>query len=192
MSGMSSKHIPILDGMRAYAVLMVCICHFFPNDEIALYNANKYLGIFLFKLSDAGNKGVELFFLLSGFLITGILLDSKNSARYFRTFYLRRFIRIFPLYYFILVISFFILPNFLKIDHLANLVIQKQIWLWTYTSNLSEFFGKWTWNTDHTFPWFGHFWSLCVEEQFYLFALIAFILLSLELLVRNTVFRKIP
>lgn len=169
MNPINSKHIPILDGIRAYAVLLVCLVHFFQVDENSLYEANKYIGIFLFKFSQIGLRGVELFFLLSGFLITGILLESKKSPNYFTTFYARRFLRIFPLYYFVLAISFIVIPYLLPIDAAGEVVIQKQAWLWTYTSNLSHFFGMESWDASTNLPSFGHFWSLCVEEHFYIF-----------------------
>jgi peptidoglycan/LPS O-acetylase OafA/YrhL len=164
----SLNHIPILDGIRAYAVLMVCIFHFFMANESGIYENNKILGIFLFKTSELGKRGVELFFILSGFLITGILLDTKKSLNYFKTFYARRFLRIFPLYYFVLFISFAILPLILTIDVTAAEIIKKQSFLWTYTSNLASFWGKGGWDAGTNFPWFVHFWSLCVEEHFYL------------------------
>jgi peptidoglycan/LPS O-acetylase OafA/YrhL len=103
--------------------------------------------------------GVDLFFALSGFLITGILYDTHNSSRRFWNFYARRLLRVFPLYYaFILVV---ILVSFAQHQH----------WYWrtflylTYTSNLDPTYGLYT-----STPWvsFGHFWSLAVEEQFYL------------------------
>lgn len=165
----TSKHIPILDGIRAYAVLMVCMLHFFQVDEAGLYEANHFLGMFMFKFSQFGLRGVELFFLLSGFLITGILLGSKKSPNYFTTFYARRFLRIFPLYYFVLAVSFLVLPHVLPIDAAGQDVIQKQSWLWTYTSNLSGFWGQGNWDASLNFPSFGHFWSLSVEEHFYIF-----------------------
>jgi len=165
----NSKHIPILDGIRAYAVLMVCMLHFFQVDESRLYEANHFLGMFMFKFSQIGLRGVELFFILSGFLITGILLESKKSPYYFTTFYARRFLRIFPLYYFVLAVSFFVLPHILIIDTAGQDVIQKQSWLWTYTSNLSGFFGQGNWDASLNFPSFGHFLSLSVEEHFYIF-----------------------
>jgi peptidoglycan/LPS O-acetylase OafA/YrhL len=166
-----SKHIPVLDGIRAYAILMVCLVHFFQVDETGLYSNHKYLGVFLYKLSQLGLKGVELFFMLSGFLITGILVDSKKSNKYFRSFYARRFIRIFPLYYFVLAISFLVLPHLIYIDDAGKHVINNQFWLWTYTSNISHFldFFSGGWDASLNFPSFGHFWSLCVEEHFYIF-----------------------
>lgn len=168
MSQFYSKHLPILDGVRAYAVLLVCLVHFFQVDESGLYEANRLLGTLLFKVSQLGLRGVELFFILSGFLITGILLETKKSARYFTTFYARRFLRIFPLYYFVLFISFLVLPHLMQIDTAGREVIGKQAWLWTYTSNLSGFFGQGGWDASLNFPSFGHFWSLCVEEHFYI------------------------
>jgi peptidoglycan/LPS O-acetylase OafA/YrhL len=169
MSKLISKHIPVLDGIRAYAVLMVCLVHFFQVDENALYETHKYLGIFLFKISQIGLRGVELFFILSGFLITGILLDSKNSKTYFKSFYARRFLRIFPLYYFVLAVSFILLPQIIDVDEPGKLVINNQAWLWTYNSNLSYYFGFSGWDVSTNFPSFGHFWSLSVEEHFYIF-----------------------
>lgn len=164
-----SKHIPVLDGIRAYAVLLVCLVHFFQVDETALYETHKYLGIFLFKISQIGLRGVELFFLLSGFLITGILLDSKKSETFFKSFYARRFLRIFPLYYFVLAVSFILLPQIIEVDEPGKLVINNQAWLWTYNSNLSYYFEFSGWDASTNFPSFGHFWSLSVEEHFYIF-----------------------
>jgi len=169
MSNSKLKHIPILDGIRAYAVLMVCVLHFFQLDEKSMYEANEYLGIIIFKISQMGLRGVELFFILSGFLITGILLNSKNSPNYFLTFYARRILRIFPLYYFVLSVSFIILPKFINVDSAGQSIINNQWWLWTYTSNLSHFFKDFSWGGSLNFPSFGHFWSLCVEEHFYIF-----------------------
>lgn len=169
MDILENKHIPVLDGIRAFAVLLVCFVHFFGVDENYLYNSNVIIGSILFKISQIGLKGVELFFLLSGFLITNILIESKNSSKYFSTFYIRRFLRISPLYYFVLTICFIVLPQITKVDLAANNVIEKQVWLWTYTSNLSSFFGNLGWYGGTNFPGFSHFWSLCVEEHFYVF-----------------------
>jgi peptidoglycan/LPS O-acetylase OafA/YrhL len=164
----SNKYISILDGIRAYAVLAVCWFHFFQVNESSLYQTNRLLGILLFKVSFIGLRGVELFFVLSGFLITGILLDSKKSSKYFTTFYARRFLRIFPLFYFVLFISLVCLPHLYRIDQAGKEIIAKQTWLWTYTSNLSGFWGFIGWDGSLNSPSFGHFWSLCVEEHFYL------------------------
>jgi peptidoglycan/LPS O-acetylase OafA/YrhL len=105
-------------------------------------------------VSSRGWIGVQLFFALSGFLITGGLLDSRQTAHYFRNFYAKRALRILPLYYTVLFVLLVVLPHFMALpyshDHQASL------WL---------FIGNWT----QAFPYgFGHFWSLAVEEQFYL------------------------
>src|SRR5450432_2745559 len=87
-------HLPVLDGVRGLAIMMVLLVHFVgsivPTDTI------KHV---LFGVCSYGNYGVELFFVLSGFLITGILYDAREKPDYFRNFYMRRVLRIFPLYY---------------------------------------------------------------------------------------------
>jgi peptidoglycan/LPS O-acetylase OafA/YrhL len=119
-------------------------------------------------LARSGWCGVDLFFVLSGFLITGILLDSKGAPHYFRNFYARRALRIFPLYYGLLAVVFLAGPMFQtlatpKFEALA----QDQLPLWLYYSNLAV-----AWHNDFYFDaeWieFNHFWSLAIEEQFYL------------------------
>jgi peptidoglycan/LPS O-acetylase OafA/YrhL len=149
-------HIPALDGIRGFAILLVLVCH--------LFSANNHTGSRLFdileEISEASYCGVNLFFALSGFLITGILLDTLNVPHYFKTFYARRSLRIFPLYYGSL---------------LALLLLTKplhfqwsgwQYYFLTYTSNLA----LWRTHVPLRLGYFNinHFWSLQVEEQFYL------------------------
>jgi peptidoglycan/LPS O-acetylase OafA/YrhL len=119
-------------------------------------------------LARSGWCGVDLFFVLSGFLITGILLDSRGASHYFRNFYARRVLRIFPLYYGLLALVFLVGPRVSalatpKFDALAR----NQLPLWFYYMNLSI-----AWHNDFYFSaeWieFNHFWSLAIEEQFYL------------------------
>ena len=69
-----AQYFPILDGERGFAALFVCFAHFMRVDEIAMYESNTLLGSFVFKISELGLSGVHLFFVLSGFLITKILL----------------------------------------------------------------------------------------------------------------------
>ena len=98
--------IPALDGLRGIAILLVMLHHFTyyrPTEGI-----DGLIGDVLF----FGWTGVDLFFVLSGFLISGILLDARGSERYFTTFYARRILRIFPLYYLVLFIAFVVLPWF--------------------------------------------------------------------------------
>ncbi len=114
-----------------------------------------------------GGFGVYLFFVLSGFLITRILLSEKHKSGYFRNFYARRTLRIFPLYYGVLALQFWVLLPIFPTPHiLAD--AHYQGWLWAYSYNIltavkGHFFFASDWMV------LGHFWSLAVEEQFYLF-----------------------
>src|SRR5260221_720191 len=157
-------HMPVLDGVRGLAIVLVLLVHFTPPGQ-----SHTVLGTLTKALASIGNVGVDLFFVLSGFLITGILLDAKGGPHYFRTFYARRSLRIFPLYYGVLFVTFVILPIFYAPRTPdAGRVFHDQGWLWFYVSNikggLSEF------ERPFSAGWiqFDHFWSLAVEEQFYL------------------------
>lgn len=152
-------HIPALDAVRGLAILMVTFFRFFPA-----YDDPSFAGRAVARAAEFGNRGVDLFFVLSGFLITGILWDAKDKAHYFRDFYARRTLRIFPLYYSALVITLLILPTF-------GLATSKEFacgeeyspWLWLYGTNiLQSIQGAWCLGA------FNHFWSLAVEEHFYL------------------------
>lgn len=114
---------------------------------------------FLAKTSFLGQLGVDLFFVLSGFLITRILLNSKEQGKYFRNFYARRMLRIFPLYYGFLAVYFLIGPSLW-----GQVVVpaRQQAWFWLYLQNVA-----FTFNYPASGP--NHFWSLAVEEHFYLF-----------------------
>lgn len=142
------KYIPELDGIRGLAILLVVIYHCFPSP-----------------FTRGGWIGVDLFFVLSGFLITGILIDSKTSSHYYYNFIGRRILRIFPLYYFILFIVLFLLPRISKsiLPPGFNFYPEHQAWFWLYVQNwLYSFKG---FPQSHLLV---HFWSLGVEEQFYL------------------------
>jgi peptidoglycan/LPS O-acetylase OafA/YrhL len=142
--------------MRGVAVLMVLAFHFLHVDgeggaaERALLSASR-----------SGWAGVDLFFVLSGFLITGILLDARGGPGYFRAFYARRVLRIFPLYYAYLAVLFLAVPLLLPS---LDVKPETQGWLWTYLGNV--LFARE--GGFHASPYTGHFWSLAVEEQFYL------------------------
>ena len=137
MSGM----IPGLDGLRAIAFLLVFAFH------------TDYLQI--------GWVGVSLFFVLSGFLITRQLLDSQGSSNYYRAFFGRRTLRIFPLYYSALLIGFVVVPLLFPNTAYGAASHPDQIWLWVFLVNWAQPFGA------DAYP-FSHFWSLAIEEQFYL------------------------
>ena len=114
--------------------------------------------------AEIGSAGVDLFFVLSGFLITGILVDSRGREHYFRNFYARRTLRIFPLYYAVVAFSLVILPH-IPNPKAANFgrIAGDEVWYWLYLSNFSI--------AAHNA--FRHAildisWSLAIEEQFYL------------------------
>ena len=91
-----------IEGLRGIAILLVTIHHFWPSSG-DIYQT-------LSPIAHLGWIGVDLFFVISGFLIGGILIDTKNKEHYFRNFYVRRVLRIFPLYY-AFVIGLFIIIN---------------------------------------------------------------------------------
>ena len=159
------NHYPGLDGLRAIAVCMVFLQHYAANYSSAF---------------GWGWTGVDIFFVLSGFLITGILYDSQSQPFRYRDFYVRRTLRIFPLYYAIWLAIL-----------LATPLLQWQWnWRWllwpAYLGNYARFiflhqpgnpyrFDRLTcgplgqqWFGSPMHLYIGHFWSLCVEEQFYL------------------------
>jgi peptidoglycan/LPS O-acetylase OafA/YrhL len=106
---------------------------------------------------ESGWVGVQLFFVLSGFLITGILLDDREKPRAMRVFYIRRFLRIFPVYYALLLLYFVVVPPFFPV---LQRPFAEAVWYWLYLSN-------WSWFAYGILPGVGHLWSLAVEEQFY-------------------------
>jgi peptidoglycan/LPS O-acetylase OafA/YrhL len=131
-------------------------------------STNRAIRFFSLLIHGFGWAGVDLFFVLSGFLITGILLDSLDDPHYFRNFYARRTLRIFPLYYGVLAICFGVLPFLVSMDTPNLLWIRHhQLWLWLYGSGLLDgWTGKANFSCD--WLWLTHFWSLAVEEHFYL------------------------
>jgi len=100
--GLEKGRIPALDGLRGAAILLVVVWHYFyfypdPNHHPA--NLLPKIYVYFERCIAIGWIGVDLFFVLSGFLIGGILLEVRTSHLYFKTFYLRRFFRIIPVYY---------------------------------------------------------------------------------------------
>jgi peptidoglycan/LPS O-acetylase OafA/YrhL len=149
------RHVPALDGIRGAAILLVLIDHLFWANN----NTGHFITDLLSQVRGATYCGVNLFFALSGFLITGILLDSLHMRHYFRTFYARRTLRIFPLYYGVL----FVLLLLTRPLHLTW--SGWQYYYLTYSANLA------LWPVgplELGFFNINHFWSLQVEEQFYL------------------------
>jgi peptidoglycan/LPS O-acetylase OafA/YrhL len=155
-------YIPALDGLRGAAVILVMLYHFVGT----LPRPQSSLARLLSALSMGGWVGVDLFFVLSGFLITGILLRAKSGQNYFLNFYARRFLRIFPLYYAALSFLFFVVPRFVPLDAGSRRVYALQGWLWTYAANIeTAMHGQFDF-TSRVLD-LAHLWSLSVEEHFY-------------------------
>ena len=155
-------HILALDGLRGIAILLVVFSHFVSNLRIP---ADGWAWP-LVSIAHAGWAGVDLFFVLSGFLITGILVDARGSSTYFKSFYARRALRILPAYYGFLLAIFVVLP-LLHLGAGDNYMLarQHQGWYWLHLTNVMMAIGE--------LPGHGPypstlFWSLAVEEQFYL------------------------
>lgn len=156
-------HVPELDGFRGVAILGVMLLHFVATMFQQPQNiVERVLG----KLLGYGMWGVDLFFVLSGFLITGILYDTRESPRYFKAFYMRRTLRIFPLYYGVLIVVLLLIPRSLLETYTPEALDTRraQFWLWTYLSNV--YCAK---EAAFALPYLSHFWTLAIEEHFYLF-----------------------
>lgn len=178
----SSTRIPALDGLRGIAILLVLMAHSFLDLDV--HYAHHPVLNWLTRMSRFDWSGVDLFFVLSGFLIGGILLDARDSPNYFKTFYLRRAYRILPLYFLVLTVG----------------------WLTFQAGQLGWLRGQWAELFSGPIPWWAFFtftqnvamaltgnrfagraglsptWSLAVEEQFYL---------TLPLLVRYASRRRL-
>jgi peptidoglycan/LPS O-acetylase OafA/YrhL len=147
-------YISEFDGLRAIGMAMVLSTHLWPEHRLS----------FLFNITQMNWFAMDCFFALSGFLIAGILLDSRERKTYFSTFYVRRSLRIFPLYYAVLlfITAHLIVPYpwYSTFTHRWA----SPLWFFFYLGNLpTAVLGRWppTWE-------FSHLWSLQVEEQFYL------------------------
>ena len=142
------RYYPAIDGLRGLAILLVVFLHNFG-----------FLNYFFF-----GWLGVDLFFVISGFLITGILIDTVGKPGYLKKFYMRRVLRIFPVYYLALFICLFILPIIPTLHYDPGYYYNNQFYMWTYLQNWLFIF-----KAPDSNQMLLHTWSLAVEEQFYLF-----------------------
>ncbi len=154
VSGDQHAHYRALDGLRGLALLGVVYFHV----AYVLGELPKPLHMDL-PFSSFGATGVDLFFVLSGFLITNILIRARNAGNYFRAFYARRALRLAPLYYLGLTL-FFMLP-LVRADA-PHYPFTTQIWYWLDLSNLPISLGK------GLIAPLSPFWTLAIEEQFYL------------------------
>ena len=152
----NTSRLPELDGLRAMAILLVLFSHHLFTVPIAPV---RYV-------VEMGWVGVDLFFVLSGFLIGGILLDQRTTTNYYRVFYLRRFLRIVPLYGLLVAPGLLILGLGLQ-SHFAghSLASQNPYGMWLcalFLQNVGQGFGL------NVPAYLGPTWSVAVEEQFYL------------------------
>jgi peptidoglycan/LPS O-acetylase OafA/YrhL len=169
------RHIPELDGLRGIAILLVIFFHYFQSaplpGSLAAFGRLSW-------------SGVDLFFVLSGFLVGGILLDARDSPHYFKTFYIRRSYRILPLYA-VVCAAFWILRGLAAADS-SNPAFD---WLF-FTHSLPWYaYASLTQNFLMAYKgalgpaWLGATWSLAIEEQFYL---------TLPLMIRYASRRRLP
>ena len=150
--------IPALDGLRGIAILLVMVHH------LTIYRPVDGVDKWIASIPLIGWCGVDLFFVLSGFLITGILIDTRGSRRYFTSFYARRTLRIFPLYYLVLFLALVVLPLTPAL-HLALVGPYELPPLWPYWLYLTNFSIA---DRGLVHGLLDVAWSLAVEEQFYL------------------------
>lgn len=156
--------IPELDGIRGLAILLVLLYHYFLLGFHPAIHTWQWYAQAPLRLAWSG---VDLFFVLSGFLIGGILCDAKNSDSYYKTFYARRIHRIFPLYF--LWVAIFLVGLFLtgpESPSPLRSLFNRDLPLWPYFVFLQNFFMSA--HRDFGAQWLRITWSLAVEEQFYL------------------------
>jgi peptidoglycan/LPS O-acetylase OafA/YrhL len=181
MVGSPKNRVPELDGLQGVAIFLVVVFHYISQEGVTLTGTFSHA---LQRFVILGWSGVDLFFVLSGFLIGGILMDARESASYYGTFYARRFFRIIPIYY-LWITTYIVLIGLAgaRIQALSNSGVAPPLGfpVYSYYAFLQNF-------STSGFPglagaWFGHLWSLAVEEQFYLIA---------PLVVRFVAPRKLP
>jgi peptidoglycan/LPS O-acetylase OafA/YrhL len=147
-----NRRVPELDGIRGVAVLMILVYHHLWN------TLDRSSWPAVFDVIQFGWTGVDLFFVLSGFLIGGILIDNRTSTTYFKAFYFRRLCRIVPLYFAVLA-AFFLARAFIHSPWLFDNTLSN----WSYFLFIQNFF-----MTPSINYGLGVTWSLAIEEQFYL------------------------
>jgi peptidoglycan/LPS O-acetylase OafA/YrhL len=148
MSSAQTERLPALDGLRGIAVLLIVYFH-----SMRLIGDHSLINGVLFQFTESFHIGVDLFFVLSGYLITSILLRERRSENYYKAFYWRRLLRIFPLYYLTVLVLAFVVPK--------DLSLSDSPWYIFFASNI--------YIVHHGF---GHamvspLWSVAMEEQFY-------------------------
>ena len=161
-------YTPALDGLRGIAIILVLLHH------LTIYRPTRGIDEWIATVPLVGWSGVDLFFVLSGFLITGILIDARGSKRYFTSFYARRTLRIFPLYYLVVFVALILVP----LSQTLHRVLvgpypdPPHLPYWLYYTNFSIA------ERGLVHGWLDIAWSLAIEEQFYIvWAVLVFICL---------------
>ena len=154
--GVTRGFIRELDGLRGIAISLVLLHRFWPDRGPLHWWAS---------VAELGWVGVDLFFVISGFLIAGILLDTRSDPHFYRNFYARRMLRIFPLYYVFVIGCLVLFPLTQSGPYFSTPFIQSAgspLWYLFYLGNVPETIG-------HDPPYvLGPIWSLAIEEQFYI------------------------
>ena len=147
IAGEPRTYYPILDELRGVAIILILLFHNF--DFISILSV--------------GWIGVDIFFVLSGYLITKIIIDQKTTSHNFSIFLVRRTLRIFPVYFLFLLVFFHTLPYLSDFVDNNLFYSNNQVWFWVYAQN-------WLFILKGTDPnlYLNHFWTLAVEEQFYI------------------------
>ncbi len=150
----SKKYYPFLDGLRCFAILWVITHHIWVNFYTVPANS-PLVNTWRFKLAWTGYYGVDLFFVISGFLITGLILPSKDDKVNLTSFYVNRCFKILPSYYLLLagVLCFYIFQNYIS-NNLLHDLLNHFIFIQNFTATNS--------------PLLAHLWSIAIEEHFYL------------------------
>ncbi len=162
--------IPQLDGLRGIAIGLVLLHHYIYQMHPSMPDA---LSAILFPVAELGWSGVDLFFILSGFLIGGILVDAKESVNYYRTFYIRRVFRILPIYLLLVLLGFLLVELGAHASGaMSGISLHPAPWRYYLTFTQNFYFAS---HSD-VLSYLQITWSLAVEEQFYL---------TLPLLVRR-------
>jgi peptidoglycan/LPS O-acetylase OafA/YrhL len=157
------RRVAQLDGVRGVAIILVLVWHYLSCSIVVEPDTWASYALIPFRLSWSG---VDLFFVLSGFLIVGILCDHRHSSNFFKAFYFRRICRIFPLYY-LLILLFLLLGATQASFPSKEWLLDNPLPLWSYaTFTQNIFMGL---RGDFGANFLGITWSLAIEEQFYLF-----------------------
>ncbi len=152
------QRVPELDGIRGVAIALVLVWHYLT---VPLFQSPSPVLHFIGCATIQTWSGVDLFFVLSGFLIGGILIDAKGSEHYFRTFYIRRAFRILPIYT-VACLAYFPVARLTAYAFHAGMKAAMPWYIYaTFTQNFWLANGRW-------YVWLSPTWSLAIEEQFYL------------------------